>query len=67
MRTLSVAFLSGALGLLLLKLILAWISPLLGMLFGVVALAVKVALFVAIAYFVYALVRGKKRERQEVA
>jgi hypothetical protein len=59
MRTFAAVAVSGALGLLLLKMLF----PLLAMLFGFVALAFKILLFAVVAYFIYSLVRGKKRDR----
>lgn len=67
MRTFAAVFVGGALGLLLLKLVLGLIGPLLGLLVGFVALAVKVVLFAALAYFIYALLRGKRRDRDDLA
>jgi hypothetical protein len=61
MRTFAAVAVSGALGLLLLKMLF----PLLAMLFGFMALAFKILLFALVAYFIYSLVRGKKRESQE--
>jgi TctA family transporter len=66
MRTFAAMFVSGALGLLLLKLLLGLVGPLLAMMLGLFALAFKLALFAAVAYFIYSLVRGRKREREEV-
>jgi hypothetical protein len=60
-------FVGGALGLLLIKLVLGLVGPLLAMLFGLFALAIRIALFAAVAWFVYSLVRGRKREREEAA
>jgi hypothetical protein len=59
MRTFAAVAVSGALGLLLIKMLF----PLFAMLFGLMALAFKVLLFGLVAYFIYSLVRGKKRER----
>lgn len=65
MRTFAAMFVGGALGLVLLKLLLGLLGPLLGMMFGLLALVVKLTLFAALAYFIYSLIRGKKREREE--
>ena len=65
MRTFAAVFVGGALGLLLLKLLLGLVGPLLAMLFGLFALAFKLVLFCVVAYFVYSLIRGRKREREE--
>lgn len=66
MRTFATLFVSGALGLLILKLVFGLMGPLLAMVLGFFVLAVKLALFAMVAYFIYSLVRGKKREREEV-
>jgi hypothetical protein len=58
-------FVSGAVGLVLLKLFLGLIGPLLAMFLGLVGLFFKVLVFGAIAYFIYSLVRGRKRETAE--
>jgi hypothetical protein len=65
MRTFATWFVGGAVGLLLLKLVFGLIMPLLGMFVGLVVLAFKVLLFALVAYFIYSLVRGKKRETHE--
>jgi hypothetical protein len=67
MKTFAALFAGGAVGVVLLQLVLGWALPLLGLLFGFVALAVKLALFAALAYFVYSLLRGRARERAESA
>ena len=59
MRTFGAVAISGALGLILLKMLF----PLLAMVFGFMMLAFKVLLFALVAYFIYSLVRGKKRDR----
>jgi len=67
MRTFAAVFAGGAIGLLILKLVLSLLGPLLGIMLGLLALAFKVILFAAVAYFIYALIRGKKRDEAEVA
>ena len=61
MRTFAAVAVSGVVGLMLLKLLF----PLLAMFVGLLGLAFKVLLFGLIAYFIYSLVRGKKRETHE--
>ena len=61
MRTFAAVAVSGVVGLMLLKLLF----PLLAMFVGLLGLAFKVLLFGIIAYFIYSLVRGKKRETHE--
>ena len=65
MRTFATLFVSGAIGLLILKLVFGLVGPLLAVVLGFFVLAVKLALFAMVAYFIYSLVRGKKREREE--
>jgi hypothetical protein len=65
MKTFATLFVSGAVGLLILKLVLGLIGPLFAIVFGLMALSLKLVLFAIVAYFIYSLVRGKRRERQE--
>ena len=62
MRTFGTMFVGGIAALVLFKLLLGFVLPLLGLLVGLVAMAVKIALVAAVAYFVYSLVRGRRRE-----
>jgi len=64
MRTFAVVFAGGALGLVVLKLLFGLLMPLFALLIGLVTLTVKVAFFAAVAYFLYSLVRGKRREQE---
>jgi hypothetical protein len=63
MRTFAGMFVGGIAALLLFKLMAGLILPLIGIVVGLVAMAFKIAIFVAIAYFVYSLVRNRKREQ----
>ena len=63
MRTFAGMFVGGIAAILLFKLVAGLILPLIGIMVGLVAMAFKIALFVAIGYFVYSLVRGRKREQ----
>ena len=65
MRTFATLFVSGAVGLLLLKIVFGLVMPLLGMFIGLLVLAFKVLLFALVAYFIYSLVRGRKRDSAE--
>ena len=58
MKTLAAVLVGGVLGLVLLKFVL---GPVLALLM----LVVKLALLAALAYFIYTLVRGRKRPREE--
>lgn len=63
MRSFGALAVGGLAGFMLLKLL---VLPLLGVMFGVVGLLVKVALWVAVGYFVYTLIRGRRKDTAEV-
>lgn len=63
MRAFARMFVGGIAAVLLLKLVFGLILPLVGLAVGAIAMAIKIALFVAVGYFVYALVRGRRHER----
>lgn len=65
MRTFGALFIGGVAGIAILKLLATLIFPLLGFMFGLMGMAVKIILFGAIAYFVYTLIRGRKRRDAE--
>jgi hypothetical protein len=67
MKKFAAVFVGGALGLVLLKVVFGLVLPLLGMLFGLMMLAFKVLIFGLIAYFIYSLIRGKRRAQEDVA
>jgi hypothetical protein len=56
-------FVGGIAAILLLKLVFGLVLPLLGIVVGFVALAIKLALVVGVGYFVYTLVRGRRHEQ----
>lgn len=62
MRAIGAMALGGLAGLVILKLMAAMVFPLFGFMFGLVGLLVKVALWVAVGYFVYTLIRGRRKE-----
>jgi uncharacterized membrane protein len=66
MRPLGTVALLVASGVLLWQLFATILFPLLGVLFGLVVAAVKIVLVVAIAFFVYSLIR-RRRERAEAS
>lgn len=66
MRTFGALALGGLAGLVVLKLVAALILPLFGVMFGLVGMLVKVGLWLAVAYFVYTLIRGRRKEAVEV-
>jgi hypothetical protein len=63
MRTFAGLFVGGVAALLLFKLVAGLIFPLIALVVGLLGMAFKIAIFVAIGYFVYSLVRGRKREQ----
>lgn len=62
MRTFATLSIAGVTGILLLKLLATIIFPLLGLLFGLLAMTVKFALIAAVAFFVYSMIRRRKEE-----
>jgi len=66
MRTFGTLALGGLAGLVFVKLAAALLLPLFGLAFGLVATLVKVGLWIAVAYFVYTFIRGRRRETAEV-
>lgn len=58
MKTFAALTVTGIAGLLLLKLLAAVLLPALGLLFGLLALTVKVAVLAAIGYFVYSMLKN---------
>jgi hypothetical protein len=65
MRTFGALFLGGVTGIVILKLLATLLFPLLGFMIGLFGMAVKIILFGAIAYFVYTLIRGRRRHEAE--
>jgi hypothetical protein len=66
MRTFGALFVGGVTGILILKLLAALFFPLLGFLVGLFGMAMKIVFFGVIAYFVYTLIRGRRRREVEV-
>jgi hypothetical protein len=65
MKKFAAMFVGGALGLVLLKIVLGLFLPFFAMLAGLVALAFKLVLFAVIGYFVYRFFIGRKSERAD--
>ena len=63
MRSFAGMFVGGIAALLLFKLFAGLVLPLIALVMGLVGVAFKVALFVAIGWFVYSLVRSRRREQ----
>ena len=61
-KTLGAVAATGAISVLLLKLLVAAASPILGMLFGVLMTALKVGLVVAAGFFLYRMFRRRRDE-----
>ena len=57
MKAFATFTVAGVAGLVLLKLLATVLLPALGLLFGLVALTMKLALVAAIGYFVYSMIR----------
>lgn len=57
MKAFATFTVAGVAGLVLLKLLATILLPALGILFGLVALTMKLALVAAIGYFVYSMIR----------
>ena len=67
MRTFAGMFVGGIAALVLFKLFAGLVLPLIALVVGLVGMAIKIAIFVAIGYFVYSLVRNRKREQTVVS
>ena len=61
MKAFAALTVTGLAGLFLLKLMAAVLLPALGVLLGIVALTMKVALFAAVGFFIYSMVRKRAR------
>lgn len=61
-RAFGAVALTGVVGLIALKLLGVFLLPLLGVLFGVLATAFKVGLFLAIGFFLYRMFRRRRDE-----
>lgn len=66
MRNFGALALGGVAGIVVLKLLATTLLPLLGMAFGLLGLMVKIGLWVAVGYFVYTLLRGRRKDTAEV-
>ena len=62
MRYLAPVGIAAISGVILWKLLATIVLPLLGLLFGLFAAAVKVALIVAVGFFIYSLIRKRREE-----
>ena len=62
MKTFAALTVAGVAGLVLLKLLAAVLLPALGLLLGLVALTMKLALVAAVGYFVYSMIRKSRNK-----
>lgn len=61
-KTLGAVAATGVVSVLLLKLLLAAASPILGMLLGLLITSLKIGLFVAAGFFLYRMIRKRRDE-----
>ena len=61
MKAFAALTVAGVAGLVLLKILAAVLLPVLGLVVGMVALTMKVALMAAIGFFIYSMVRKRAR------
>jgi uncharacterized protein involved in cysteine biosynthesis len=61
MKAFAALTVAGVAGLVLLKILAAVLLPVLGLVIGMVALTMKVALMAAIGFFIYSMVRKRAR------
>ena len=64
MRTVAGLFVGGVVALVAFKLVAGRVLPVVGFFFGLIFLVIKVAIVVAIGWFVYTLVRGRRYEQE---
>lgn len=57
MKTFATLTVAGVAGLVLFKLLMTLLLPVLGLLFGLVALTMKLALVAALGFFVYSMIK----------
>ncbi len=60
MRTFAALTTTGVLGILMFKLLASLFLPILGLLFGLVAMVVKFALIAAVIFFVYSMLKKRR-------
>jgi hypothetical protein len=66
MRSFGAMAIGGIAGIVILKLLAALVFPFFGIMFGVLGTVMKLALWIAIGYFVYTLIRGRRKDAAEV-
>ena len=60
MKTFATITVAGVAGVVLFKLIAALIFPLLGLVAGLLAMTVKIALIAAVVFFIYSMIKKRK-------
>ena len=65
MRSFAKLAVAGISGVVLFKLFATILFPLLGLLFGLFAMTVKLALIAAVVFFVYSMIRKRKTDAEE--
>ncbi len=63
MRTFAALTVTGAAGIVLFKMLAAIMFPVIGMVFGLIAMTVKFALVAAVIFFVYSMIRKRRHEQ----
>jgi hypothetical protein len=64
MKTFAALTVAGITGIVLLKLFATILLPLLGMLFGLLAMTVKLALIAGVIFFVYSMIKKRRNEAE---
>lgn len=64
MKSFAKVAVAGISGVVLFKLFATILFPLLGLLFGLLAMTVKLAVIAAVAFFVYSMIRKRKAEAE---
>ncbi len=64
MKSFAKVAVAGISGVVLFKLFVTILFPLLGLLFGLLAMTVKLAVIAAVAFFVYSMIRKRKAEAE---
>lgn len=64
MKTLATLTVAGISGIVLLKLFATILFPLLGLLFGLLAMTVKLALIAGVIFFVYSMIKRRRAEAE---
>ena len=60
MKTFATITVAGVAGVVLFKLIAALVFPLLGLVAGLLAMTVKIALIAAVVFFIYSMIKKRK-------